>query len=67
MILLTFLGPEYLGRKFGVAHDDDMNEATGDRVYQVGSSEEQSAGEDSKEKDERSGIKLNEKIIAEDV
>jgi SHS family lactate transporter-like MFS transporter len=29
VILLTFLGPEYLRRQFGVAHDDDLAEAAG--------------------------------------
>ena len=29
VILLTFLGPEYRGRQFGVAHDSDLAEATG--------------------------------------
>lgn len=29
VILLTFLGPEYLKRQFDVAHDDDMAEAAG--------------------------------------
>ncbi|KAF2465714.1 carboxylic acid transporter protein-like protein [Lindgomyces ingoldianus] len=28
VILLTFIGPEYRGRKFDVAHDNDMAEAT---------------------------------------
>ena len=35
VILLTFLGPEYLGRNFGVAHDNDMAEATGKDVEAV--------------------------------
>lgn len=29
VIILTFLGPENLGRKFDVANDSDMMEATG--------------------------------------
>ena len=29
VIILTFLGPEYLGRKFGVAYDNDMTDAAG--------------------------------------
>ena len=29
VILLTFVGPEYRGRKFGVADDGDMAEAAG--------------------------------------
>lgn len=29
VILLTFLGPEYLGRNFDAAHDEDLKEATG--------------------------------------
>ncbi|MCJ1478098.1 hypothetical protein MMC13_006773 [Lambiella insularis] len=29
VILLTFIGPEYLGHKFGVAYDHDMEEAAG--------------------------------------
>lgn len=29
VIVLTLIGPERLGRKFGVAHDGDMDEATG--------------------------------------
>lgn len=29
VILITFAGPEYLGRSFDVAHDDDMEEAIG--------------------------------------
>lgn len=28
VIVLTLVGPERLGRKFGVAHDGDMDEAT---------------------------------------
>ena len=30
MIVLTFLGPEYLGHKFSVAFDRDMVEASGE-------------------------------------
>lgn len=33
VILLTFLGPEYLGRKFGVAFDHDMAEVSGPEAY----------------------------------
>ena len=33
MILLTFLGPENLGRKFGVAHDNDLEEAAGREAF----------------------------------
>ena len=29
MIILTYLGPEKLGLRFGVAHDRDMGEAAG--------------------------------------
>jgi SHS family lactate transporter-like MFS transporter len=29
VIILTLIGPERLGRKFGVAHDSDMGEAIG--------------------------------------
>jgi SHS family lactate transporter-like MFS transporter len=29
VIILTFIGPEYLRRQFGVAHDEDMAEAAG--------------------------------------
>ncbi|KAE9975901.1 hypothetical protein BLS_002344 [Venturia inaequalis] len=29
VILLTFIGPEYLGKQFGIAHDHDMEEAVG--------------------------------------
>jgi SHS family lactate transporter-like MFS transporter len=29
LILMTFLGPEYLSRQFGVAHDDDLAEVAG--------------------------------------
>jgi SHS family lactate transporter-like MFS transporter len=29
VILITLAGPEYLGRNFDVAHDDDMEEAIG--------------------------------------
>ena len=29
VIILTFLGPEYLGRRFGVAYDHDMTDAAG--------------------------------------
>jgi MFS transporter, SHS family, lactate transporter len=29
VIVLAFLGPENLGRSFGVEHDDDLAEATG--------------------------------------
>jgi SHS family lactate transporter-like MFS transporter len=29
VILLTFIGPEYLGRNFEVSHDSDMEEAAG--------------------------------------
>jgi SHS family lactate transporter-like MFS transporter len=29
VIVLTFVGPEYLGRMFGIAHDHDMEEAVG--------------------------------------
>jgi len=29
VIILTLVGPEYLGRKFGVAHDHDLEEAAG--------------------------------------
>lgn len=29
VIILTFIGPEYLGKMFGIAHDHDMEEAVG--------------------------------------
>ena len=29
MILLALIGPEHLGRRFGVAHDSDMADAAG--------------------------------------
>ena len=29
VIVLTFLGPEYLGRNFEVSHDSDMDEVAG--------------------------------------
>lgn len=29
VIVLTFIGPEYLGRMFGIEHDQDMEEAVG--------------------------------------
>jgi SHS family lactate transporter-like MFS transporter len=29
VIILTFVGPEYLGRMFGIAHDHDLEEAIG--------------------------------------
>jgi len=29
VIILTFVGPEYLRRQFGAAHDDDLAEAAG--------------------------------------
>lgn len=29
VILLTFLGPEYLRRSFDIEHDDDLREVTG--------------------------------------
>lgn len=32
VILLTFLGPEYLRRQFGIAHDDDISAAVGHDV-----------------------------------
>ena len=32
MIVLTILGPEYLGHKFGVAYDKDMVEASGEEA-----------------------------------
>ncbi|KAK4919948.1 Carboxylic acid transporter, partial [Elasticomyces elasticus] len=44
VILLTFIGPEKLGRKLDVAHDADMAEATHGRVRQEGP-EEQYDGE----------------------
>ena len=34
MILLTFLGPENLGRNFDVAHDEDMQTAAGDEALE---------------------------------
>jgi SHS family lactate transporter-like MFS transporter len=34
VILLTFLGPEYLGRKFGVAYDQDLKQAAGEDVVE---------------------------------
>ena len=33
MILLTFLGPENLGRRFGVAHDHDLEDAAGHEAF----------------------------------
>lgn len=30
VIILTLIGPERLGRKFGIAHDGDMGEAVGE-------------------------------------
>jgi MFS transporter, SHS family, lactate transporter len=35
VILLTLVGPEYKGRAFDVAHDDDMNEATHGNMERV--------------------------------
>ena len=36
VLLLTFLGPEYLGRDMSVMHDEDMEEAAGhDAVEKV--------------------------------
>ena len=35
VLLLTFLGPENLGRSFSVTHDSDMAEATGKDVEAV--------------------------------
>lgn len=35
VILLTILGPENLGRKFGVEHDSDMAEATGRDIVEA--------------------------------
>lgn len=29
VIVLTFIGPEYLGKQFGIAHDHDLEEAVG--------------------------------------
>jgi len=29
VIILTFIGPEYLGHMFGIAHDQDLEEAVG--------------------------------------
>ncbi|KAL8647185.1 MAG: hypothetical protein Q9226_006539 [Calogaya cf. arnoldii] len=37
VIILAFLGPEYRGRRFDVAHDEDMNDATGHRGVPEGS------------------------------
>jgi SHS family lactate transporter-like MFS transporter len=49
VLVLIILGPEYLGRKFDVEHDDDMDEVAGhdtitralhhDRPARVGHSE----------------------------
>ena len=35
VIILTISGPEYLGRKFGVEHDQDMVEAAGEDAIAV--------------------------------
>jgi SHS family lactate transporter-like MFS transporter len=29
VIILTLIGPEYLGHQFGIAHDQDLEEAVG--------------------------------------
>lgn len=31
VIVLAFFGPEYRGRKFDVAHDEDLDDVTGHR------------------------------------
>jgi len=35
VILLTFLGPEYLGRSFRVEHDDDLKRAVGPQAVEA--------------------------------
>ena len=40
VIILTFFGPEYLGRKLDVKHDDDMQEAAHDEFAAVLGNEE---------------------------
>ena len=51
VIVLAFLGPENLGRNFGVEHDDDLAEATGRSAMaartgkHVGRDQEQSLGD----------------------
>lgn len=35
VILLTFLGPEYLRRQFGIAHDSDMEEVAGHETIEA--------------------------------
>lgn len=32
VLILTFLGPEYLQRSFAIEHDDDLREVTGRAV-----------------------------------
>ena len=48
VIILTFLGPEYKGRKLDAAHDQDLQEATGLRNNSYGhgsGSDEEKVGE----------------------
>jgi len=40
VIILTFFGPEHLGRKLDVAHDEDVRELTGDDGLQHGAQRE---------------------------
>lgn len=57
VIVLAFLGPENLGRSFGVEHDDDLAEATGKAAIaattgkQVEKDQEQSLHETGKNHD----------------
>jgi SHS family lactate transporter-like MFS transporter len=57
VILLTFLGPEYLKRQFGIAHDDDMHAAVGHDIVNRGRGEDHiAASEDDVESGGEKGV-----------
>jgi SHS family lactate transporter-like MFS transporter len=49
VIILAFVGPEKLGRRFGVAHDEDLADATGREALTAGVHRREAMGRDVEE------------------
>lgn len=52
VIILTLVGPENLGRKFGVAHDDDLAEVTGHDAVAAAVHRREAMGHDDESSDD---------------
>jgi SHS family lactate transporter-like MFS transporter len=62
VIILTFVGPEYLGRLFGVAHDQDLEEAAGHDAIEHVVHDEQVARVHSDEVNEKGELRRKSEV-----